>query len=357
MFRRSNSAGEVHGVSRTHLAMVSSSVIRKIHGSWLRDAASGPSISIPFVLPRRTVGSITRACSEETQARLARRRRPRPNSTIHSTRRFVDTLARSAAPPELPHYFFIDGGALAIGNALKTAFDWKVRKNLAAGRGERGTKVLHLESAFHGRSGYTMSLTNTDPRKTDHYPKFDWPRIPAPKMTFPFEGANVAATEQLEQQTFAAADAASRGGARNRRHHVEPIRARRRQPLPSALFQKCDRWPTSRRPPQLRRVQTGLGFTGAWGVPAPRHPAGHPLLREEDAGRRHLRLEARRRGRGNVFQQSGRINSTWGGSLVDMVRCKRLLEIIVNEKLIENAAARGAELLDGLVAISRRFPW
>ena len=84
----------------------------------------------------------------------------------------------------MDRYFFIDGGALAVENALKAAMDWKVRKNLAAGQGERGTEILHFEGAFHGRSGYTMSLTNTDPRKTDLFAKFPWPRVKTPFIDF-----------------------------------------------------------------------------------------------------------------------------------------------------------------------------
>ena len=30
--------------------------------------------------------------------------------------------------PGMKHLFFIDGGALAVENALKAAFDWKARK-------------------------------------------------------------------------------------------------------------------------------------------------------------------------------------------------------------------------------------
>src|SRR5262249_14531915 len=56
----------------------------------------------------------------------------------------------------------------------------------------------------------------------------------------------------------------------------------------------------------------------------------------------------------NVFVKPGRINSTWGGGLVDMVRCTRLLEIIVEENLVENARLRGAELLLGLEEIQAR---
>ena len=99
---------------------------------------------------------------------------------------FVETFARVLGDPALPHLFFVEGGALAVENALKVAFDWKSRHNEAAGRSpELGTKVLHLTRAFHGRSGYTLSLTNTDPSKTDRFPKFDWPRIDVPAITVP----------------------------------------------------------------------------------------------------------------------------------------------------------------------------
>src|SRR5690606_19037426 len=74
---------------------------------------------------------------------------------------FVATFAQLAGRGYFRHYFFIEGGALGVENALKVAFDWKVRKNLAAGRGERGSQVIHFKEAFHGRTGYTLSLTNT----------------------------------------------------------------------------------------------------------------------------------------------------------------------------------------------------
>src|SRR2546423_11058186 len=108
------------------------------------------------------------------------------NSDVYSAAyaEFVDTFARVAGSPPLDRYLFIEGGALAIENTLKAAMDWKVRKNMAAGRGEGGTEILHFRRAFHGRSGYTMSLTNTDPRKTDLFAKFNWPRVSCPCIDF-----------------------------------------------------------------------------------------------------------------------------------------------------------------------------
>src|SRR4030095_1208850 len=121
---------------------------------------------------------------------------------------FVDTLQRLAMPAHLKYAFFVEGGALAVENALKVAFDWKVRRNRARGvPGEKGQQIAHSREAFHGRSGYTLSLTNTDPRKTDLFPKFSWPRIDNPKLRFPVtrdvlhdvEAAEARALAQLAQ--------------------------------------------------------------------------------------------------------------------------------------------------------------
>ena len=57
------------------------------------------------------------------------------NSDVYSVpmARSCDTFARVLGDPALPHLFFVDGGALAVENALKVAFDWKSRHNEARG--------------------------------------------------------------------------------------------------------------------------------------------------------------------------------------------------------------------------------
>ncbi|MEX0823614.1 MAG: aminotransferase class III-fold pyridoxal phosphate-dependent enzyme, partial [Balneolaceae bacterium] len=119
---------------------------------------------------------------------------------------FVETFSRVGIPDYMPYTFFVSGGALAVENALKVAFDWKVQKNFEKGyRNEKGHKVLHLDRAFHGRSGYTMSLTNTDPKKVKYFPKFDWPRIHNPAVTFPLTKENTDQVKQEEKQSLAQA--------------------------------------------------------------------------------------------------------------------------------------------------------
>lgn len=273
---------------------------------------------------------------------------------------FVDTLSRTAAPPELPKYFFVEGGALAVENALKTAFDWKVRKNLAAGRGERGHQVLHLERAFHGRSGYTLSLTNTDPNKTEYFPKFDWPRIPSPMIRFPLTDANVAEVEERERAAVAAAEAAF-----ERSPHdiaaivIEPIQSEGGDNhFRPSFFAELRRLADEHEALLVYdEVQTGLGGTGTWW--AYQH---HGVAPDILCFAKKMQVGGILAGEriddvpDNVFRKPGRINSTWGGGLVDMVRATRILEIIVDEDLLENAKARGAELLAGLEGIQARRP-
>lgn len=68
------------------------------------------------------------------------------------------------------------------------------------------------------------------------------------------------------------------------------------------------------------------------------------------AGRRIDEIE------NNVFQEPRRLNSTWGGNLVDMVRFTHILRIIAEENLVENARVQGERLLSGLRQLSEEFP-
>jgi L-lysine 6-transaminase len=272
----------------------------------------------------------------------------------------VDTLSRTAAPKELPYFFFVDGGALAVENAMKAAFDWKVRKNLAAGRGPKGSKILHLRDAFHGRSGYTLSVTNTDPVKTLYFPQFDWPRIPAPGIRFPLNQENLEWLAEQERASIAAAERAfDESPDEIAAILVEPIQGEGGDNHFRAEFLQELRRLADARDALLifDEVQTGLGLTGKWW--AYEHFGVLPdilcFAKKMQVGGMFAgpRLDEVP---DNVFHVPSRINSTWGGSLVDMVRCTHILEVIVNEGLLDNAARRGKELLTGLEKLAERFP-
>ncbi|MCW2494409.1 MAG: L-lysine-epsilon aminotransferase [Jatrophihabitans sp.] len=279
------------------------------------------------------------------------------NSDIYTVplARFVDTFARVLGDPALPHLFFVDGGALAVENALKVAFDWKSRWNEAHGiDAALGTKVLHLEKAFHGRSGYTMSLTNTDPNKVARFPKFDWPRIPSPSVN---GSSDIEADEQV---ALAAARAAFGANPHDIACFIaEPIQGEggdnhfRPQFLQGmqALCREFDALFV------MDEVQTGVGMTGtAW--------AYQQLGVQPDVvafGKKAQVCGVMAGGRvdevpDNVFAVASRINSTWGGNLTDMVRARRILEVIEAERLIDRAGELGAYLLGKLAALATQHP-
>ena len=280
------------------------------------------------------------------------------NSDVYTPHfaRFVETFGRVGIPEQLPHAFFVSGGALAVENALKTAFDWKVRKNLAAGRGEKGSKVLHLREAFHGRSGYTMSLTNTDPNKVAYFPKFDWPRIDTPKVRDAGAGTTV---EEREAAAMAQAEAAFAASP----HEIaaiilEPIQGEGGDNHFRPAFLQALRGLADEHEALLifDEVQTGVGLTGtfwAWqglGVTPDILAFGKKTQVCGILASRRIDEVA-----DHVFEKSSRINSTWGGNLVDMVRFDRILEVIEADDLVGHAWREGEHLLGRLGEMAERF--
>lgn len=350
-----NAAG-VHRLLAQHLLVDGLPLVLDLkasQGSWLIDQATGERYLDMFTFFASSSLGMNHpalADDDEFRADLLEAALNKPsNSDVYTVAmaRFVETFARVMGDPALPHLFFIEGGSLAVENALKVAFDWKSRWNEAHGISpELGTQVMHLTGAFHGRSGYTMSLTNTDPNKVARFPKFDWPRLDSPFI------ADERDVPAVEERTLAQARAAfeanphdiacfiaetvqGEGGD----HHFRPEFFARMRDLcheHDALF-------------VLDEVQTGGGLTGKpwayqWKDVTPDVVAFGKKLQVCGvmAGGRVDEVPD------NVFQVPSRINSTWGGNLTDMVRSRRILEVIEADDLFTNAQERGAELLSGL---------
>jgi L-lysine 6-transaminase len=362
-------ARDVHAVIRRHmLADTLPLVVDLEHsrGSWLRDAKSGRDLlDMTSFFASSPLGMNHPAL--DNPAFIAEIGRVALNKVTNSdflTRELAELVAvfsEVGIPAYLPHLFFIEGGALAVENALKTAFDWKHRKNLAAGRrvDENELSIIHFRHAFHGRSGYTLSMTNTsDPRKYMYFPRFDWPRIDPPALRFPVTEAVLtevrAAEEQaLNQIRWALAEKPHRaagllvegvmGEGGDKQFRPEFMQALRALCDEEELFFLID------------EVQSGVGMTGRfwahehYGI----QPDGIAFGKKAQVcgilvGDRVDEVER------NVFREKSRINSTWGGNLVDMVRFRRILEVIRDEKLVENARLQGERLLQGLRELEAR---
>lgn len=330
-------------------------------GSYLYDARDGRRYLDMFTFFASSALGMNHpalADDQEFRAELAQAALNKPsNSDVYSVAmaRFVQTFARVLGDPALPHLFFVDGGALAVENGLKVAFDWKSRFNEARGIDPAlGTRVLHLRGAFHGRSGYTLSLTNTKPASVARFPKFDWPRIDAPYIR---PGADTAAAEAESLRQ-------ARAAFQSHPHDIacfiaEPIQGEGgdrhfRPEFFAAMRELCDEHDALL---IFDEVQTGCGLTGTpW--------AYQQLGVQPDvvafgkktqvcgimAGRRVDEVAD------NVFAVPSRVNSTWGGNLADMVRARRILEVIEAERLFDRAAERGAYLHARLDELASEFP-
>jgi len=286
------------------------------------------------------------------------------NSDVYTQQyaQFVETFSEVGIPDYLHHAFFIAGGGLAVENALKVAMDWKVQKNFAKGyTSEKGFKVLHFERAFHGRTGYTLSLTNTLPDKTKWFAKFDWPRVSVPEVKFPLSGSNLSQAIETEATSIAQIKKAfadnkddicaiivepiqSEGGDNHlREEFLIQLKALADENEACLIYDE---------------VQTGVGLTGEFWCHQHFSEKARPDILAFGkkmqvcgilAGKKIDEIET------NVFKVPSRINSTWGGNLVDMVRSTQILQIIAEDKLCENATKVGGYLSSQLEKLAQRF--
>ena len=333
-------------------------------GSYLVDARDGRRYLDMFTFVGSSALGMNHpalADDDDFRAELVQAALNKPsNSDVYTVAmaRFVETFARVLGDPALPHLFFVDGGALAVENALKVAFDWKSRHNERHGIDPAlGTRVLHLRGAFHGRSGYALSLTNTKSVTVARFPKFDWPRIDAPFIRPELDDA---AMDALEAESLRQARAAFEAHPHDIACFVaEPIQGEGgdrhfRPGFFAAMRELCDEYDALL---IFDEVQTGCGMTGtAWayqqlGVQPDVVAFGKKTqVCGVMAGRRVDEIAD------NVFAVGSRINSTWGGNLADMVRARRILEVIEADDLFERAADRGRYLRARLDELADDFP-
>ncbi len=330
--------------------------LEKSRGSYLHDSATGHrlidlygffgSMPVGFNHPYFDDVDVQRDLLRAAKVKVA-------NSDIYSKSyaQFVETFARVVGLRPLERYLFIEGGAAAVENCLKAAM--KVRKNMAAGHGERGTEILHFRHAFHGRSGYTMSLTNTDPRKTDLFAKFDWPRVSCPHIDFSLpeserEADVIARERKCEQEIRKKIDKDKidicaiiiepiQGEGGDNHFRGEWFRMLRKICDENDILLIFD------------EVQCGVGVTGRnWCC---EHFDVLPDLLAFGKKAQVCGVMAGPRideVKDNAFRLASRLNSTWGGNFTDMVRSMHYLHIIEQEHLVENAAKVGSYFLDQL---------
>src|SRR5437762_3371766 len=338
--------------------------LEKSRGSYLYDAASGRrlidlygffgSMPVAFNHPYFERDDVKRDLLRAAKVKVA-------NSDVYSEgyAEFVQTFERVVGLPLFERYLFIEGGALAVENCLKAAMDWKVHKNMEAGHGERGTQILHFRHAFHGRSGYTMSLTNTDPRKTDLFAKFDWPRVSCPRIDFSLPESK-RETDVIEREQKAEREIREFIEQRNIgicAIIIEPIQGEGGDNhFRGEWLQKLRKISDENDILLIfDEVQCGMGVTGRnWSC---EHFGVVPDLMAFGKKAQVCGVMAGPRideVKDNAFRLPSRLNSTWGGNFTDMVRSTHYLRIIEQERLVEYAAKVGGYFLDQLRELQSR---
>ncbi len=341
--------------------------LKKSKGSYLVDAKTGTkyldfftffaSFPIGFNHPKMMTKSFRERIADVAINKTS-------NSDLYTVEmaEFIETFAKIAAPKEFKKFFLISGGALAVENALKASFDWKIRLNKSRGvKGEVGKKIIHFKESFHGRTGYTLSLTNTaDPRKYLYFPKFKWPRITTPKITFPLNKKNLKTVKQLEAKALKEInESIKKYGKDIAALLIEPIQGEGGDNHFRPEFFKQLRKITEKNEIIfiLDEIQTGMGLTGKWW--AYQHMGFTPDIvcfgkKSQVCG--IMVTDKLLKVKQNVFVESSRLNSTWGGNLVDMFRATKYLQIIESEKLVKNAETMGKLLMTLLKEIQNDFP-
>ena len=348
----------------------------KSHGSWLVDGRDNREYLDLFSMFASLSVGYNHPYVVKNKDRLMSSAMNKPtNSDVYSVEmaEFVSTMGRVAQPEYLPYAFYIEGGGLAVENALKAAFDWKVRKNLSKGIKNKGAQIIHFKECFHGRTGYTMSLTDSpDPRKTLYFPKFDWPRIENPKIEFPLNSLNLQDVIDREKLAINQIKKAIHDNPDDIAGLIiEPIQGEGGDNHFRCEFFKELRSLANQEEFLLiyDEVQTGVGISGhMWA-----HQAFTPNNCQCNCENSSTAPDIMAFGKktqvcgifggkrldevdDHVFSESSRINSTWGGSLVDMVRFTLYLEIIENENLVENAKKMGGHLSLRLSELQNNHP-
>ena len=302
------------------------------HGSWVVDAETGKEFLDCYSQFASQPLGWNHPSLLEAQDHLGRAALHKlANSDMYSKdyADFVDRFAELT--PDFSHYFFIDGGALAVENALKAAFDWKAQKSgIRSLSTVNELDVVHFYKAFHGRTGYTLSLTNTELNKTKLFPQFNWSTIYDIDKLDKYMHSEVAAiiVEPIQGE----------GGDKHFEAQIfHELRSLADTYNSMLIFDE---------------VQTGLGATGKmW---AYEHFGVVPDMmcfgkKTQVCG--FCATDRIDEVKENVFSTSGRINSTWGGNIVDMVRFQYIADAIQKYDLVSNAAQVGGHFMNALSRI------
>ncbi len=128
--------------------------LSRSHGAWVHDAAEGGEYIDAFTCFASWPLGYNHPGLQEPQFRAALTRAAThnpSNSDLYTCEmaEFVEAFATRVTPPGFPHHFWVSGGALAVENAMKTAFDWRRGGSAAPDSTRRSTTWSSCTSGRH----------------------------------------------------------------------------------------------------------------------------------------------------------------------------------------------------------------
>ena len=269
--------------------------------------------------------------------------------------RLIHQLAPRCMKSDTLEVYVVNSGAEAVENMMKYLINLHAEKMRAKGQDPLVRRFLYFDRAFHGRTLGTLNVTNLghDPIVTKHFHKFIPGNIQVP---FPHVDHSRPQSEN-EAEIQQAIDIVERCLSRYRDEIVgiilEPIQgAGGHRTASAAFFQRLSELSEEYKVGlAFDEVQTAGGQCGTL-FAIDQFELPHP----PDAV-----AVAKKFGNGAVYMRrpmadQGVLDSTWGGSLADMVRFVQEMKFVISERLIEQVKLKAAHLVAGLRALEEDYP-
>lgn len=334
--------------------------LAKCHGMWLQTVDGQALFDWAGYYGSKLIGHNHPGLSErdyvERLVRAANNKVANPDFLTQECLDYYQMLLR-LAPKSMQdgnlEVYTVNSGAEAVENMMKYLVAKFNQKRLVAGKPISNRRFIYFDRAFHGRTVYALGVTQTiDTTATkDFHGLTSGGNL---KLPFPsFDGdasreenlrSSVKALEQVETALSLMADEIV--GI-----IVEPIQGAggNRVALPEffqGLSSLAHQYGVSL---GFDEVQTGLGATGKMFAidhfDLPHAPQAVATGKKFGNGVLYM---------SEPLDDIGVLDSTWGGSLADMVRVVQEVAIVEREDLIPQAAVKGQALAEGLKALARK---
>jgi L-lysine 6-transaminase len=261
--------------------------------------------------------------------------------------RLLYRLAPETMKSETLEVYAVNSGAEAVENMMKYLVAKFNAKRKAQNKNITNRRFLYFDQAFHGRTVFALGVTQTaDPVATKDFHGL----TVGGNMKLPFPALNNSEPKGLNwQRTEDALRMAEMALAQMADEVVgiiiEPIQGAGGQRVADPRFfrglsELCEKYDVYL---AFDEVQTSLGATGRLfaidNFDLPYAPMAVAVGKKYGVGAVYMK---------EPLTDVGVLDSTWGGTLADMVRVVQEVKIVEEEGLIEQAGPKGKYLADGL---------